>query len=113
MMVIYPWMPKELNPNCREHWTKKAVKFKQYKNTCWTLTMQGYPKKPTEDRVHLAITFYKPTRARRDLDNLLAAFKAGIDGISLALGVDDSNFLLSIDMAEEIGSYVKVEFNYR
>lgn len=113
MIVIYPWMPKELNPNARVHWATKAKYTKLYKNACWSLTKQAKLPKVIEDRVHLEIMFYKPTRGRRDLDNCLASFKSGLDGISLALRIDDSRFLLTIDVADEIGGYVKVKFNYK
>lgn len=113
MIIIYPWMPKELNPNARVHWATKSKMFKKYKEACWGLTMASHLPRVKGDRIHLEITFYKPNKMRRDLDNCLAAFKAGLDAISLATGVDDSQFLLSIDMADQIGGYVKVNFNYK
>jgi crossover junction endodeoxyribonuclease RusA len=113
MTVTYPWMPKELNPNSRDHWSTKAKKVKVYKQACWALTKEAKLPLVDGDRAHLEITFYKPTKARRDLDNCLAAFKAGLDGISEAIGLDDSRFLLAIEMADQIGGYVKVKFNYK
>ena len=111
MIVLYPWMPKELNPNARVHWATKAAKAKEYKKVCWAITTNHHLKLVNKEKVDLKLTFYKPTKVRRDLDNCLASFKAGLDGISLALGVDDSRFLLTIELAEEIGGYVKVNFN--
>ncbi len=40
----------------------------------------------------LVITFCVPDRRKRDVDNLLSMFKGGIDGISQAMGQDDSIF---------------------
>ena len=40
----------------------------------------------------LVITFCVPDRRKRDLDNLLSMFKGAIDGISQAMGQDDSSF---------------------
>ena len=105
-------MPKELNPNGRVHWAVKAKYFRKYKEACWALTMAANLPPVKSDRLLLEITFYKPNRMKRDLDNCLAAFKAGLDAISLATGLDDSRFLLAIDMADEIGGYVKVNINY-
>lgn len=67
----------------------------------------GKIKRPNAE---LNITFNPPDRRRRDLDNMLAACKAYLDGISDALGVDDSNFKLTIQKGEVVkGGQVVVE----
>ncbi len=113
MIITYPWMPKELNPNSRVHYQVYNKYFQNYKQAVWALTKEA--KLPTilSDRIWLEITFYKPDKRRRDLDNCLSAFKAGLDGISLSTGIDDSKFALAIDIADQIGGYVKVNFNYK
>lgn len=113
MIVTYPWMPKELNPNARVHWATLAKKKKEYKEACWALTKEAKLPIVNGERALLEIKFFKPNKMRRDLDNCLAAFKAGLDGISQAIGLDDSRFLLAIEVADEIGGYVKVNFNYK
>lgn len=113
MIVIYPWMPKELSPNVRVHWAVLAKYKKQYMEACYFLSKEAKLPQVKGDRAHLEITFVKPDKRKRDLDNCLASFKAGLDGISEAIGLDDSRFLLSIDVAEEIGGFVKVNFNYK
>lgn len=112
MIVIYPWMPKELNPNARVHWRVKHNKAMEYKNACYVLTMQGKLPKVVDDRLHLSLEFFKPNRMRRDIDNALASFKYGLDGISKAIGLDDSRFIISMEFSEQIGGYVKVKFNF-
>lgn len=112
MIVTYPWMPKELSPNARVHWGKKNDVFQKYKTAVWVLTKEANLPPVKSDRILLEITFFKPNKMRRDLDNCLSAFKAGLDGISLATGIDDSQFLLAIDIADQIGGYVKVNFVY-
>ena len=42
--------------------------------------------------IHLWIDFCPPDRRHRDDDNIIAAFKAGRDGLADALGVDDKRF---------------------
>lgn len=44
----------------------------------------------------VAITFQPPNKIARDLDNMLAAIKSGLDGIASAIGVDDSRWHISI-----------------
>jgi crossover junction endodeoxyribonuclease RusA len=113
MIVTYPWMPKELNPNSRDHWAKKAKKVKEYRYACWALTKEANLPQSDGNVATLEIKFFKPNKMRRDLDNCLASFKAGLDGISEAIGLDDSKFMLAIEMADEIGGYVKVKFTYK
>ena len=65
--------------------------------------------KPERDKVAIDLTFYPPDRRHRDDDNMLAAMKAGRDGLADALGVNDHKFKTSIEVAEEIGNFVRVE----
>lgn len=112
MIVTYPWMPKQLNPNARVHYQVYNKWFQDYKYATCLLTQEAKLPTVCGDKIWLGITFYKPDKRRRDLDNCLSAFKAGLDGISLATGIDDSKFALAIDIADQIGGYVKVNFNY-
>ena len=58
----------------------------------------------------LRITFHPPDKRRRDRDNMIAAFKAGQDGLSDSLGVDDSQFVTSYAVGDVIkGGSVVVE----
>ena len=54
------------------------------------------------DSLVVAITFRPPDRRARDLDNCLAAFKSGLDGIADALGVNDNQFKLSMQMGAPV-----------
>ena len=99
-MIDLPWPPKELSPNARVHWTKKAKAAKAYRMECFILAKASGVKAPT-GRVALSIEFVPPDRRRRDDDNCLACFKAGRDGIADALGIDDSNFVTTLWLASE------------
>ena len=54
-----------------------------------------------EKGLHLRITFHPPDNRRRDLDGMLSAIKSGLDGLSDALGVDDSKWALTIRKGEK------------
>jgi hypothetical protein len=41
----------------------------------------------------LSLEFHPPTRRSYDRDNAIAACKAGIDGMTRALGIDDKRFV--------------------
>ena len=94
LTVTLPWPPKDLSPNARAHWRKHARFVKAYRNTCWALSYQSMVKVTWEGDIHVWLDYYPPNRARRDLDNLIAASKAALDGLADALKVDDSRFRL-------------------
>ena len=97
MAVELPWPPAELSPNRKngKHWsTTHAIKTR-YLADCRHLALQamraaGYV--PPQGVFGLTITFAAPDKRRRDMDNMLASLKSGLDGISQALGVDDQHF---------------------
>jgi len=82
-----PWPPRSLSPNARKQHRYATRDRKAYKEACWALTKEaGFRAR------HLHITFHPPDGKRRDLDNMLAAIKYGLDGVALAMGVDDREF---------------------
>ena len=87
MQVTLPWPPKDLNPNVRLHWSKKAKAAAMYRNACHALTLEaGLRGIPWEGDVHVWIDFYPPDKRHRDDDNMIAAFKSGRDGVAEAGG---------------------------
>lgn len=109
MILTMPWPAKELSPNARIHWAKLARAKKEYRAACaWTAISQG-AKKVSASGLHVRITFFPPSRRAIDLDNCLARFKAGIDGLVDVLCVDDSRWEITIKKSEEIGGFVRVE----
>jgi crossover junction endodeoxyribonuclease RusA len=95
LVVELPFPPAGLNPNQKngKHWSSTHAAKKQYLADCFILTKQAMGNwKAPEGSFALNITFVQPDKRRRDRDNLLAAMKSGLDGISQALGIDDSNF---------------------
>lgn len=90
--LILPWPPKELSPNARGHWSKRAKAAKSYRKTCWALAKEAGIRVDWEGDVHLWLSFLPPDRRARDDDNLIASFKSGRDGLADALGIDDKRF---------------------
>jgi crossover junction endodeoxyribonuclease RusA len=110
-MIILPWPPKELSPNARVHRQAKAKQAKAYRESCFWLTKEAQ-ERLSGGRVHLTITFVPPDRRARDLDNMLASIKSGLDGMADALGVNDKIFRpVTLDVADEIGGMVRIEFS--
>ena len=91
--IILPWPPAALNPNARDLWAKIRA-GKAYRKACWaeTIAQFGSAGYFLPGPLRLRLDFFPPTDARRDDDNIEAAFKAGRDGVAAALRVDDSHF---------------------
>ena len=88
--VQLPWPAKELSPNRRQHWAKKATAVDLYRAGCRHVA--GKLQLPTgadQQPLHLFLDFFPPDRRRYDIDNLIARMKSGIDGFFSGLGIDD------------------------
>lgn len=99
--VLLPWPPRALSPNARGHWSKRSRAAKSYRMQCFILAKKAGLTAPA-GRILLSLEFLPPNRQRRDDDNLLAAFKAGRDGLADALGIDDSVFVSQVQLSPEV-----------
>lgn len=103
-----PWPPKELSPNAREHWGRKARVTKQARHTAGVIAHVASVRKDHAAR-SLTFTFAPPDRRKRDDDNLIASLKAYRDGIADALGCDDNEFTVTYAFAAPVkGGEVRV-----
>lgn len=110
MRIILPWPTKDLSPNARGHWAIKARAKKAYRADCSAQARSQGMGRMDAERLHLKITFVPPNRRARDLDNMLASLKSGLDGLCDVLGVDDSKWSIEISKAEDrIGGFVEIE----
>lgn len=99
---MLPWPASELSPNARVHWSVRSRKAKRLKNECWALTKASGIKIKHDGVIDLHITFRPACRRRQDVDNMLARAKYALDGVALALGVDDSRFRLHLEVGEPV-----------
>jgi len=116
MSIVLPWPPSRLNPNQRTHFRVKAKIAAAYKAQCYFITKAATLSRGaviSGDKIHLHIIFHAPNRRKRDMDNLLSSMKSGLDGVALALGVNDSCFRpVTIDFGRDIkGGAVRVWFD--
>lgn len=96
--VILPFPPKELSPNARLHWREKAKHVREYKEACYfeALAIREKGQRhgvrfPLAAPVAMKVWFVVADERRRDWDNLIGSFKAGVDGLVAAgLITDDS-----------------------
>lgn len=93
--LILSWPSRDLHPNSRVHWARRAKAAKAARREAATLAVasgwrgQQWP----EGRLHVWIDAYPPDRRRRDTDGMLSSLKATMDGISDAIGIDDRRFV--------------------
>jgi crossover junction endodeoxyribonuclease RusA len=98
--ITLPWPPKDVSPNSRGHWSKKARATKAYRDACgWECVAQNV--RPVAAKsVRAVITFHAPDRRPRDIDNMLSSCKAAIDAVAWNIGVDDSRWSITIARGE-------------
>lgn len=90
------WPDKRLSPNARVHWGEKyGVIKKAREEAIYAARAAGVRCMPVAPN-HVSLAFYPPDKRKRDLDNMLAGFKAHLDGIADACGVDDSTWKISL-----------------
>jgi len=88
--------PRELSPNARVHWAVKAKAAREYGSQVFYAAVDARNRsEPAKwknlDRAKVRVWFYVPPRRRRDLDNLIASFKPGLDAlVRCGILVDDS-----------------------
>lgn len=104
MIVKLDFPAPELFPNRKNgrHFGSTASAKASARDGAWALTRQQMGAwVPPTGNIALSIVFVPPSGHRRDLDNCLAAAKPALDGVALALGVDDSRFRpVLIDIAQ-------------
>lgn len=110
MRIDLPFPPSALRPNAASpgSWRRKQVAAKAYKADCLILCRAGLDRASIAS-AHLTLRFCPPDRRRRDLDNMLASFKQGIDAIAETIGVDDQHFGFTLGRGDPVkGGVVQV-----
>jgi crossover junction endodeoxyribonuclease RusA len=92
MTVILGWPSRALSPNARTHWATLARAKKAARREGFVAAMQA-GEIAGASSVRIQVTFIPPDARRRDCDNLVSSLKGQIDGISDAIGIDDSRWI--------------------
>jgi crossover junction endodeoxyribonuclease RusA len=98
IVINLPWPAKELHPNARGHWTKKAKAAKQARNDgAWCALASGVRTHDFkgQDSLNVSIVFEPPDKRRRDTDGMFSSMKSYLDGIADVVGVDDSKWVFT------------------
>jgi len=79
--------PKECSPNARVHWAVKMRSSRDWASSAFYCAVDarnrtGEPEKWRNlDNAKVSVTFVLPNNRRRDVDNLISAFKSGLDSL--------------------------------
>ena len=105
-MIELPWPHKDLNPNARVHWTKKASAAKMARDTAFKITLVTMQclsiSLDKSKKINFVIEFYPPGKRKYDDDNLIASFKPYRDGIADALRINDVSFKTIANIKEVV-----------
>lgn len=95
--VELPFPPADLTPHAKGNWKAKAAATKRYRRLCANEAMAQGLRGISAERIRARITIHRPD-LRRDYQNCIAAFKAGVDGIADVIGIEDRYW--AIDFCE-------------
>lgn len=96
--IVLPWPDAALAPNRSggRHWTATRALKDKARDDAYALARAAWQRSGAVFGagvyVPLRLVFCAPDRRRRDLDALLSSSKHALDGVAMALGVDDSRF---------------------
>ena len=112
LKIELPWPHSALSPNGRPHYYTKAAQTKKHVKLAWGAAKEQLPPcfKHNGERITVRLTFHpKPKGPEPDKDNCIASCKAYLDGLAMALGVNDSLFDIAAPVIAERGSKVVIE----
>jgi crossover junction endodeoxyribonuclease RusA len=103
------WPYPSLSPNARVHWRRVAEVKKIAKRDAFYVAKAARRDKIAAEGVTARVTFFPPDRRHRDMDNMIASMKAAFDGVSEAIGVDDSKWSLQLAPVGEVVKHGRVQ----
>ena len=113
--IVLGWPPTDLSPNARKHWAVVAKAKREYKKDCLSASREQLKKyrgvyENIPEKLVLEMTFIPPDKRSYDRDNLVARMKAGIDGLSDALRINDKRFntVISTMDSDYLGGFVRI-----
>lgn len=100
--IRLPWPSRDLHSNARVHWATKARATKKARHDAAWAAQEAGLRNVGADALDVLIIFQPPDRRRRDLDGMLSASKALIDGVADVVGVDDSKWAITMRKDEPV-----------
>ncbi len=102
-VIELPWPSRDLHPNARVHWAKKAKAAKRARNDAAYFALASGIRTydfAGQQSLNVALVFQPPDNRRRDTDGMISSVKNYCDGIADVVGIDDSRWVLSVRREE-------------
>ena len=90
--ITLPLPPMALSPNARSHWAVKHKAAKSYRQAALLMATTHCDLYRGVEFESYTLHFFFGDKRRRDKDNYTARMKSALDGISDAIGQDDSEW---------------------
>ena len=102
--ISLPWPVPILFPNGQKkaNWYTIAAARRKARQDGANAALEAGWRKSNHHSAEVSITFHPPDNRKRDLDNMLAAIKSALDGVSDTIGIDDSTWSLRIAKGEVV-----------
>jgi crossover junction endodeoxyribonuclease RusA len=111
--IDLPWPPREMHPNARTHWVRRARGAKMCRTIGAGCTLAaGVRRGDLDIPADLKVTaiFSPPDNRRRDIDGMLSSIKSYLDGIADVIGIDDSKWQIAMRREAPVkGGSVRIE----
>ena len=108
-LIVLPFPPASLSGHAKGHWRAKAAVTKQHREWARLITLAAGPLGvPDSGDIPIRVRFIPPSN-RGDRTNFPNRLKASLDGIAMALGVNDSRFLPSYEFCPPSPKAARVE----
>ena len=90
--ITLPLPDRKLSPNARIHWAQRSKLVKSHRKKAHVMALMQLGTDKAFRFKSYRLTFYWPDKRRRDRDNASSCCKSYMDGISDAIGQDDSEW---------------------
>lgn len=98
-LIVLPFPPSGLTPHAKGHWRPKANATKRYRQLCAYEAQQQGLRGVAAEKLKARVTLHRPNR-RRDYQNCISCFKAGVDGLADVTGIDDRYWKIDFEEGE-------------
>ncbi|MCC6480309.1 MAG: hypothetical protein IT552_14020 [Sphingomonadaceae bacterium] len=88
LTIVLPFPPSSLTPHAKGYWRAKHAATKAYRALCAQEAMAQGLRQVSAKAIRARVTLHRPN-LRRDYQNCISCFKAGVDGLADRIGVDD------------------------
>ncbi len=104
--ITLPLPPKELSPNARVHWARRAKAAKGYRTLAWaearTVANFACLAWTPAERIAVQAIFYHRLDRRRDKDNALASLKPAFDGLADAGIIENDSGIVHLPVCMKV-----------